>query len=126
AWHAIKEYAKASYDYEAALRCQARFGTRWRHVAWFLATCPDATYRDGQRAKDLMKQERERREVVATVCLAIDAAAHAECGDFRSAIQLQNDYLRNVEKDREIGSASKLDIVIPDNALSRYQQSKPL
>ena len=126
AWHALTNYARASDDYEEALLCQSLTSTRWRHVAWFLSTCPEATYRDGPRAIELMRRERDRCQVRASVCWAIYAAAHAESGKFNEAIELQKTYEKRLLEDQQTGSVSNLDVQIPSTAMKLYEQQKPL
>lgn len=126
AWHALKDYRRASEDYAAALDCDTLASTRWRHVAWFLSTCPDAAYRDGDRAIDLMRQERERCQNVSTICFGIDAAAHAESGEFDRAVELQEIYEAKIQTDRAAASVSNLDVIIPSTAMDFYRKRKPL
>lgn len=126
AWHALKNYQRASDDYEQALNCQTLTSTRWRHVAWFLSTCPEASYRDGPRAIELMRRERERRQDAGAVCLAIDAAAHAESGKFDRAIELQKIYQTRMLEDQKTGSVSNLDVMIPSTAMEFYEKRQPL
>ena len=61
AWAAKKEYAKALADFNEATKERAGFGGRFTHLAetsaaWFLATCPNAEFRDGTRALKLAEK----------------------------------------------------------------------
>lgn len=86
-------------------------------LAWVLATCPDATVRDGAKAVAAARRAVELNGGEIDLDLAISlAVAHAEAGDFASAI----DYQRKV-----------IDLV-PDEAkpqqrenLKRFEEGKP-
>src|SRR5262245_47540364 len=48
-----KQYAKAIADYNQAMRLAPDEGDSYTSLAWVLATCPDASLRDGKRAVQL-------------------------------------------------------------------------
>lgn len=52
AWHSIGEYFRATSDYQEAIRIEEAESDRHLGFAHFLATCPDARFRDGERAVD--------------------------------------------------------------------------
>jgi hypothetical protein len=54
--------------------------------AWLLATCPEATVRDGKRALQCARAAR-RRDKKSPEILDTLAAAEAEMGDFSSAVK---------------------------------------
>ncbi|QYJ79322.1 tetratricopeptide repeat protein [Shewanella acanthi] len=58
------------------------------NVAWILATCPEAKYRDGNRALELSLQLLKENENDPTHLDNL-AAAYAEVGDFGSAVSTQ-------------------------------------
>jgi protein O-mannosyl-transferase len=62
-------------------------------TAWLLATCPDATVRDGRRALQLASHAVELTAEHDVAALAALAAAHAEAGDFTRAVQRQEQAL---------------------------------
>ncbi|QDE32522.1 tetratricopeptide repeat protein [Shewanella polaris] len=67
------------------------------NIAWILATCPEAQYRDGSRALSISLKLLEHNQNDPTVLDNL-AAAYAEIGDFTSAIDAQKkaiDALRN-------------------------------
>lgn len=67
------------------------------NVAWILATCPEAEYRDGPKAVDLSLKMLETNENDPTVLDNL-AAGYAEMGDFTQAVNVQKkaiDALKN-------------------------------
>jgi tetratricopeptide (TPR) repeat protein len=101
AWNNKGEYGRAKNDYNNALGINGNKSVdsqlQFMHiqqnpslannVAWFLATCPDAKYRDGKRAVDLAEKASKFPRVDASTNLDVLAAALAETGDFPAAIQ---------------------------------------
>src|SRR5262249_14260203 len=56
------------------------------NLAWLLATCPEATIRDGHRAIELAHQAEKLSRGNDPVCIATLAAGYAEAGNFPEAI----------------------------------------
>ena len=93
-------YAAARADYEQGAQLppgQLEAGSK--PLAWFLATCPDAAYRDGPRALKLATEASERSHGKDDDDLDTLAAAEAEMGQFdkaaghqREVIELLADY----------------------------------
>ena len=52
-WHEKQEFAKSLADFGEALRLNARDACALDGRAWILATCSNATYRDGKKAVEL-------------------------------------------------------------------------
>lgn len=88
AWAAKHDYAKALDDYNEALRMESNNVAVLAHAALWLASCPNAKYRDAGRALELARkaQQLERTNTLAIQALA---AAHAELGQFPDAIRWQ-------------------------------------
>jgi tetratricopeptide (TPR) repeat protein len=83
------EYRQALSDYGEAVRLHPQDAASWGAKAWLEATCPDAKYPDGKKAvEDATKasQLTDGKEVRIFETLA---AAHAEAGDFASALTWQ-------------------------------------
>lgn len=87
-----KEYGKAIADLTQAIDLDPSYAYAYNGLAWLLATCPEAQYRDGKRAVKLATRACELshgQEHLATL-----AAAYAEEGDFDKAIEWQDKSLK--------------------------------
>jgi len=60
AYSASKQYAKAADDFEAALMRDPGYPNLLCAYAWQLATCPEASFRDGKRSLELARLPRQR------------------------------------------------------------------
>ena len=100
----IPNSAQAHFRYGQALQTQHRFQPAiaeyqktleldFHHLpvrislAWLLATCPDASLRDGNRAVELAKQAGALAGIESPQLLDTQAAAYAEAGQFDKAIE---------------------------------------
>ena len=78
-------------------------------VAWFLATCPEAAFRDGPRAVQLAEQAVAATKRAEPTILDTLAAAYAEVGQFEKAAQLQQEAMALLQdKDLTANYASRL------------------
>ena len=82
-----KRYHEAIQSYEAALTLDPNNGIACNNLALVLATCPNALYRDGTRARTLSERACHLTNYSDWQFLSIRAAAEAECGDFINAIK---------------------------------------
>lgn len=97
AFEAAGDYARAKQDFERALALDDATWWTLREFARFLATCPDAQYRDGRRAVrfatsacEKSKAWPKRRNADDADMTAVLAAAYAESGDFANAVEWQS------------------------------------
>jgi tetratricopeptide (TPR) repeat protein len=89
-WQAKKEYAKALADYEKAVQLAGKepyASTYQTALALLRAGCPDDKIRDGDKALEAAKMAHALAKGPAE--MAALAAAHAELGQFVSAVEWQ-------------------------------------
>jgi tetratricopeptide (TPR) repeat protein len=84
-----KDYRAALADFDEAIRIAPKFSPALSSRAWFLATCPDATFRDGKKALADAEQACALTGYEEPGGLASLAAAHAELRDFDRAAAFQ-------------------------------------
>jgi len=83
------EYRDAIADYESSLQRNSRFARAHNRLARLLSTCHEDEVRDGVRAVEHATRACELTEPKDTSYLTTLAAAHAEAGDFHSAVNCQ-------------------------------------
>lgn len=81
-------YAEAARLYERALELAPGATEPTVSYCFFLAACPDARFRDGQRALALMSRVRPKSQSNWRTCSTM-AAVYAELGDFTKAQEWQ-------------------------------------
>jgi tetratricopeptide (TPR) repeat protein len=82
-----KEYPQAIAEYREAFRCKPTFADAYCDLALLLATCSDASVRNGTEAVALAKQAVALSEGKDPSILETLAAAYAEAGQFNQALQ---------------------------------------
>jgi tetratricopeptide (TPR) repeat protein len=88
------EYADAIADYNRAVRLNPNDQALINDRAWMLATCPDATYRNGEQAVADATRACELGQWDVFNRLGTLAASYAEKGDFESAVKWQRECLK--------------------------------
>ncbi len=78
------DFPDALADFDLAIRQDPKNPAGLNGKAWFLATCPDAQYRNGAMAIDLAKRALARSDSAAVRDTL--AAAYAEAGQFDEAV----------------------------------------
>jgi membrane protease YdiL (CAAX protease family)/tetratricopeptide (TPR) repeat protein len=91
-----QEYSRAIADWDRSLQLAPTHSWTRAQLAWLLASCPEAQYRQGSRAVKLAKRACEETSWKDANALGALAAAHAECGTFREAIRWQEMALMHV------------------------------
>ncbi len=89
-----KQFAAARTTLENGLQCTSNSSELLGHLAWLLATCPDETLREGDRAIELARQLCEQTEYNDAMALSTLAVAYAETMDFERAGDLQSTAIR--------------------------------
>lgn len=122
------DYRRAGAWYRRA----ARGGDAWacNDLAWFLATCPDETFHDGETAVALAKQAvkliaeetgEQRHEMVDTL-----AAALARDGDFLGAVLWQKKAISLLADDKKAEAAEREKLNKEfSGRLKSYQRQQP-
>jgi tetratricopeptide (TPR) repeat protein len=87
-----QDYKRALSDLQVALRRSNNQGPKYQSdslngIAWIKATCPDAVFRDGNKAVELSKKACELSNWRSPECIDTLAAAYAECEDFDQAVK---------------------------------------
>ncbi|HLW64642.1 MAG TPA: tetratricopeptide repeat protein, partial [Gemmataceae bacterium] len=114
-----KEFAKAIADYKSAVRLDPEDADSQYSLAWVLATCPNAELRSGSSAIEHATAACRLSKYKDAVYLDTLAAAYAESGQFRQAIDWEQ---------KALLAAADLDDEERDemrNRLEMYQQGKP-
>lgn len=81
------EYEKAQTDFLTAIKVAPNDLLAANDLAWFRATCPEAKYRDGKEAVTQATKVCEASKYAHVDFLDTLAAAHAEAGDFKTALK---------------------------------------
>ena len=118
AWAALHRFDSALADFNHAIqideKCTRAHGSR----AWLWSTCPNGRYRDGKKAVASATRACELTEWNDPALLEVLAAAHAETGDFESAVKWQT----KANALRHDGEAN----ATGESRLRLFEQKKPL
>jgi serine/threonine-protein kinase len=117
-YHALGQYSNAVATLQQAILIDSEDDWSYNQLAWLEATCPDASVRNGQAAVTAATKACELTKWKDWQFIDTLAAACAEAGDFKHAIQYQQRALRT---GHPTASAQK-DM---RERLSIYQESRP-
>lgn len=88
-YYRTHDYAKAMADWKKALQLKHDEAT-YNQMAWLLATCLDSKVRDGKKAIEFALKSCELSEWKEPEAIDTLAAAYAEAGDFKRAVEFEN------------------------------------
>jgi protein O-mannosyl-transferase len=100
-------HREASAQLEAALQLQPDAAETMNDLAWLLATCPDASVRDGNRAVELSQRACELTGDKQTMFMGTLAAAYAEAGRFDDAVATARKAIANAQQNGETDLAKR-------------------
>ena len=92
-------YEEGLAHLETALKANPRDGGLANNIAWVLATCPEARFRNGRRAVELATQVCAATGFQVPALLDSLAAAYAEAGDFDNAVRTATRALELARRD---------------------------
>ncbi len=118
AWKAKGRYDKALADFKEAVALDPKSPCASSGAAWICSTCPDARYRDGQKALAAATRACELSAWKNACCLSALAAACAEAGEYEKAVSWQTK-ANAIESDRSLKAEGEA-------RLALYRQKKPL
>ena len=119
AHHAKGEFRNALADYEKGILATPGYTLTYLYLAWLLATCPDDTLRDAEKARQFASMSSRLLPDLQPETSATLAAAHAEMGDYASAIRHEQAALNQLPPGCEQAAQSK-------ERLKLYQAHQPL
>ncbi|MFL5242524.1 MAG: hypothetical protein ACJ8FY_10485 [Gemmataceae bacterium] len=114
----MKGSAKAIMDFKEAIRLYPDTSCTYGKFAWLLATCPEQSVRDGERAIQMATKACELTEWEDCQELAVLAAAYAEAGQFGEAERYQMKALEDPAYHGLAGDGFR-------QRLELYKQKKP-
>jgi tetratricopeptide (TPR) repeat protein len=115
-----RRFTEAAREYQAALKSDAQSVLAANNFAWLLATCPDASVRNGARAVELAEQAAHSSGGNNPIILHTLAAAYAEDGQFDKAVAAAKEALETAEANGISGLTESL-----RNKLLLYQAGSP-
>ena len=114
------DFAGAIARYRRALEIDPYLVEALNNLAWLLATCPEASLRNGAEAVQHAEQACQLTQYRRTILVGTLAAAYAEAGRFTEAVA-------TAQKACELASIFKEDALLAKNRelLELYRASKP-
>lgn len=120
------QYREARDDFKQAIQLSPEEWNSYSELAYFLATCPDASFRNGDEALKMARKGCELNQQPGDWpdCNYALAAAYAEIGDFDDAIHYQKQLLDKVSNAKGWGVTEDTLQKIKE-CLALFEQHKP-
>lgn len=109
-WLLKGEYAKAISDLKESIRLSPNDFDGYNAMAWLQATCPNGKLRNGAEAVRNATRACELCRYGHWYCLSTLAAAHAEAGDFKQAVEWTRRALEIAPQNRRDEIAKRLPV----------------
>ena len=122
AYLSLGKHAEAIADLEKAAKLMPDDSGTLNNLAWVLCTSPNDELRDPKRAIELAKQACELTEYKAAHILSTLAAAYADSGDMKAALEWSQKAVDTAEADEE-GDPETLGHLKEE--LKSYKEGKP-
>jgi len=117
-YYAIGQYSNVIAALHQAILLDSKDDWSYNRLAWIKATCPDGSVRNGKEAVSVATKACELTEWKDWEFIDTLAAAYAEAGDFKRAIEFQGQALRT-------GNPSESEQNEMRERLSLYGESRP-
>src|SRR6266513_593059 len=118
--------AEAIQHYEKALEISPRSVSALANLAWLMATCSNASFRNGSKAIELAGQANQLLRGTNTLVLRTLAAAYAESGQFGKAIEIARAamQLAQTQSDNALAAALQQEIALYELSLPYRETPK--
>src|SRR6266550_1888596 len=118
--------AEAVQNYEKALEISPQSVSALTNLAWLLATCSNASFRNGTKAIELAGEADQLSGGTNTLVLRALAAAHAESGQFGKAIEIARTAMQvaRTQGDNSLAGALQQEIALYELALPYRETPK--
>jgi tetratricopeptide (TPR) repeat protein len=113
--------SEAIAHFQRAVQLEPDYPWRKNTLAWLLATCPEASLRNGKKAVELARQANALTGGENPIILHTLAAAFAEAGRYSEAVETAQHALRLAESQSKTGLAAQL-----HSEMKLYQAGSPL
>lgn len=100
-YYRLHDYTKAAADWNKALALNKDDSATYNSMAWLMATSPDPKARDGNKAVQLATQSCQLNQWKEAETIDTLAAAYAETGDFKHAIEFENEAIAMMKPEGE-------------------------
>jgi len=122
---ARREFAHVPADLERALQLDVKHRpSLLNHVAWFYATCPEDSVRDGKKAVALAEDACTKSQWKNAAAIDALAAAYAEAGEFNQAVKFQEQALSFPESSAESHTGMQERLALYQKHLPYHEEPK--